>query len=53
MTLAAFAQLPAGDLVLASASSIRAKILHDAGLGHRCYPIAIDEEKEITDKKLN
>ena len=44
MTLAAFAQLPAGDLVLASASSIRAKILHDAGLGYRCYPVAIDEE---------
>ena len=44
MTLAAFAQLPVGDLVLASASSIRAKILHDAGLGYRCYPVAIDEE---------
>jgi len=44
MTLAAFAQLPAGDLVLASASSIRAKILHDAGLGYCCYPVAIDEE---------
>ena len=44
MTLAAFTQLPAGDLVLASASSIRAKILHDAGLGYRCYPVAIDEE---------
>ena len=44
MTLPAFAQLPAGDLVLASASRIRAKILHDAGLGYRCYPVAIDEE---------
>ena len=44
MTLAAFAQLPVGDLVLASASSIRAKILYDAGLGYRCYPVAIDEE---------
>ena len=44
MTNAAFAQLPAGDLVLASASSTRAKILHDAGLGYRCYPVAIDEE---------
>ena len=44
MTHAAFTQLPAGDLVLASASSIRAKILHDAGLGYRCYPVAIDEE---------
>ena len=44
MTLAAFTQLPAGDLVLASASSIRAKILHDVGLGYRCYPVAIDEE---------
>ena len=44
MTLPAFAQLPTGDLVLASASSIRAKILHDAGLGYRCYPVAIDEE---------
>ena len=44
MTSPAFAQLPAGDLVLASASSIRAKILHDAGLDYRCYPVAIDEE---------
>ena len=44
MTSPAFAQLPAGDLVLASASSIRAKILHDAGLYYRCYPVAIDEE---------
>ena len=44
MTLAAFTQLPAGDLVLASASSIRAKILRDAGLGYRCYPVSIDEE---------
>ena len=44
MTLAAFTQLPAGDLVLASASSIRAKILHDAGIGFRRYPVAIDEE---------
>ena len=44
MTHATFAQLPAGDLVLASASSIRAKILHDAGLGYRCYPVVIDEE---------
>ena len=44
MTLAAFVQLPAGDLVLASASSIRAKILDDAGLSYRCFPVAIDEE---------
>ncbi len=44
MTLAVFAQLPAGDLVLASASISRAKILHDVGLGYRCYPVAIDEE---------
>ena len=44
MTLVAFTQLPDGDLVLASASSIREKILHDAGLGYRCYPVAIDEE---------
>ena len=44
MTLVAFTQLPDGDLVLASASSIRAKILHDVGLGYRCYPVAIDEE---------
>ena len=44
MTLPVFAKLPAGDLVLASASSTRAKILDDAGLGYRCYPIAIDEE---------
>ena len=44
MTYPAFVQLPVGDLVLASASIIRAKILHDAGLGYRCYPVAIDEE---------
>ena len=44
MTLPAFTHLPAGDLVLASASIIRAKILHDAGLGYRCYPVAVDEE---------
>ncbi len=43
MTLSAFVQLPAGNLVLASASSTRAKILHDAGLGYRCYPVGIDE----------
>jgi septum formation protein len=43
MTLPVFAQLPSGDLVLASASRTRAKILHDAGLGYRCYPVAIDE----------
>lgn len=44
MTLPTFVQLPAGDLVLASASTIRAKILHDAGIGYRCYPVVIDEE---------
>ena len=44
MTLTGFAQLPGSDLVLASASSIRAKILHDAGLDYRCYPVAIDED---------
>ena len=44
MTYPAFVQLPVGDLVLASASIIRAKILHDSGLGYRCYPVVIDEE---------
>ena len=44
MTLPAFVQLPAGDLVLASASRTRAKLLRDAGLSYRCYPVAIDEE---------
>ena len=44
MTRPPFLQLPAGGLVLASASSIRAKILHDAGIGYRCYPVVIDEE---------
>ena len=44
MTPLPFVQLPAGDLVLASASSVRAKILADAGLGYRSYPVAIDEE---------
>ena len=43
MTRSAFVQLPAGNLVLASASSTRAKILRDAGLGYRCYPVGIDE----------
>ena len=43
MTLSAFVQLPGDNLVLASASSTRAKILHDAGLGYRCYPVGIDE----------
>ena len=43
MTRSAFVQLPAGNLVLASASSTRAKILHDAGIGYRCYPVGIDE----------
>ena len=47
MTNAAFAQLPAGDLVLASASSIRAKILHEAGLGYRCYPVVIDATHSV------
>ena len=44
MTVPVFARLPAVDLVLASASITRAKILRDAGLGYRCYPVAIDEE---------
>ena len=43
MTLSAFVQLPAGNLVLASASSARSKFLQDAGLGYRCYPVGIDE----------
>ena len=38
-----FVTLEGGDLVLASASSIRAKILADAGIGFRTYPVAIDE----------
>ena len=36
--------LPIADLVLASASSSRAKILTDAGLGFCQYPVMIDEE---------
>jgi len=38
-----FVTLEGGDLVLASASSIRAKILAGAGIGFRTYPVAIDE----------
>lgn len=43
MSMPAFTNLPGGDLVLASASAIRGKILHDAGVGFRGYPVAIDE----------
>lgn len=39
-----FVKLPTDDLVLASASVIRAKLLEDAGLGFSQYPVAIDEE---------
>ena len=38
----AFVKLPMGDLVLASASAARAKLLEDAG-GFSQYPVAIDE----------
>ena len=44
MNNAPFVTLAGGDLVLASASAIRAKILADAGIGFRTYPVAIDEE---------
>ena len=39
-----FATLPTDDLVLASASATRAKILRDSGLGFCQYPVNIDEE---------
>ena len=38
-----FVTFPKGDLVLASASASRAKILTDAGLGFCQYPVMIDE----------
>ena len=38
-----FVTFPKGDLVLASASVSRAKILTDAGLGFCQYPVMIDE----------
>ena len=39
-----FSALPTGDFVLASTSATRVKLLEDAGLGFRQYPISIDEE---------
>ena len=39
-----FVGLPTGDLVLASASASRAKILSDAGLAFFKYPVDIDED---------
>ena len=39
-----FSTLPTGDLVLASASATRVKLLEDAGLGFCQYPVSIDEE---------
>ena len=39
-----FSTLPTGDLVLASASATRVKLLQDAGLGFCQYPVLIDEE---------
>lgn len=39
-----FMTLPTGNLILASASATRAKLLEDAGLGFAKYPVAIDEE---------
>ncbi len=39
-----FVTLPGADLVLASASASRAKILTDAGLDFCQYPVRIDEE---------
>ena len=40
-----FVNLPFSDLVLASASVSRAKILTDAGLGFCQYPVDIDEDE--------
>ena len=39
-----FSTLPTGDLVLASASATRVKLLKDAGIGFYQYPVSIDEE---------
>ena len=39
-----FSTLPTGDLILASASATRVKLLQNAGLGFRQYPVSIDEE---------
>ena len=33
-----FSTLPTGDLILASASATRVKLLQNAGLGFRQYP---------------
>ena len=38
-----FSALPTGDLVLASTSATRIKLLEDAGIGFCQYPVSIDE----------
>ena len=43
MSKPVFSALPTGDVVLASASAIRVKLLEDAGIGFCQYPVSIDE----------
>jgi septum formation protein len=43
MNVPPFTALPAA-FILASASPIRARILADAGVAHRCLPVVVDEE---------
>ncbi len=44
MTIPPFVTLPGGDVILASASTTRAKLLRDAGVSFFQYPVIIDEE---------
>ena len=44
MDTSVFVKLPIGNLVLASASKVRAKMLTDSGLAFSQYPVNIDEE---------
>ena len=43
MSKPVFSTLSTGDLILASASTTRARLLEDAGLGFCQYPVSIDE----------
>jgi len=44
MTATPFVTLPVGDVILASASATRAKLLRDAGVSFFQYPVMVDEE---------
>ena len=48
MTTTPFVTLPVGDVILASASATRAKLLRDAGVSFFQYPVTIDEEAVLS-----